>query len=90
MMPHPHLILSHSDSLIQIVDINSDTKWQIVQIQISWLLKKPTDLDLHCLQRQGISRFSRTRVKIIVKDNNHWKLLEGMQEKESVMGVWCV
>ena len=22
----------------------------------------PTDLDLHCLQRQGISRFSRTRV----------------------------
>ena len=25
--------------------------------------KKPTDQDLHCLQRQGISRFSRTRVK---------------------------
>ena len=24
----------------------------------------PTDLDLHCLQRQGISGFSRTRVKI--------------------------
>ena len=24
--------------------------------------KKPTDLDLHCLQRQDISRFSRTRV----------------------------
>ena len=24
--------------------------------------QKPTDLDLHCLQRQGISRFSRTRV----------------------------
>ena len=23
-----------------------------------------TDLDLHCLQRQGISRFSRTRVKV--------------------------
>ena len=33
-----------------------------MQIQISWLLKKPTDLDLHCLQRQGISGFSRTRV----------------------------
>ena len=32
-----------------------------MQIQISWLLKKPTDLDLHCLQRQGISRISRTR-----------------------------
>ena len=26
--------------------------------------KKPTDLDLHCLQRQGIYGFSRTRVKI--------------------------
>ena len=24
--------------------------------------QRPTDLDLHCLQRQGISRFSRTRV----------------------------
>ena len=34
-----------------------------MQIQISWLLQQPTDLDLHCLQRQGISRFSRTRVK---------------------------
>ena len=30
-----------------------------MQIQISWLPQKPTDLDLHCLQRQGISRFSR-------------------------------
>ena len=30
------------------------------------LALKPTDLDLHCLQRQGISRFSRTRVKISV------------------------
>ena len=34
-----------------------------MQIQISWLLQKPTDLDLHCLQRQSISRFSMTRVK---------------------------
>ena len=34
-----------------------------MQIQISWLLQKPTDLDLHCLQRQGISGFSRTRIK---------------------------
>ena len=36
-----------------------------MQIQISWLLKKPSDLDLHCLQRQGISGFSRTRVKVV-------------------------
>ena len=25
-----------------------------MQIQISWLLQKPTDLDLHCLLRQGM------------------------------------
>ena len=35
-----------------------------MQIQISWLLQKPTDLDLHCLQRQGIPGFSRTRVNL--------------------------
>ena len=36
-----------------------------MQIQISWLLQKPADLDLHCLQRQGISGFSRTRVNVL-------------------------
>ena len=36
-----------------------------MQIQISWLLKKPTDLDLHCLQRQSISGFRRTRDTIL-------------------------
>ena len=30
------------------------------------ILQKPTDLDLHCLQRQSISGFSRTRVKIFL------------------------
>ena len=63
-MPRPLLIFSQSDNLIQIVAIKSHTYWQTVPIQISWLLKKPTDLDLHCLQRQGISGFSRTRVNI--------------------------
>ena len=58
-MPHPLLIFSQSDYLIQVVDINSHTECQTVQIQISWRLKKPTDLDLHSLQKQGISRFSR-------------------------------
>ena len=33
-----------------------------MQIQISWLLQKPTDLDLHCLQRHSITRFSTSRV----------------------------
>ena len=41
---------------------NSDTEWQAVQI--SWPLQKPTDLDLHNLQRQCISGFSRTRVNV--------------------------
>ena len=64
-MPHPLLIFSQSDYWIKIVDRNSHTDWQTVQIQISWLFQKPTDLDLHCLQRQGISEFSRTRVNDI-------------------------
>ena len=62
-MPLPLLIFSQSDYLIKVVYINSNTEWQTVQVQISWLLQKPTDLDLHCLQRQAISGFSRTRVK---------------------------
>ena len=71
-MPRPLLVFSQSDHLIQIVDINSHTEWQTVWFQISWLLQKPTDLDLHCLQRQGISGFSRTRVKKIVCYNSEW------------------
>ena len=58
-MQRPLLIFSQSDCLIQVVDTNSNTEWQTVQIQI---LQKPTDLDLHCFQSQGISGFSRTRV----------------------------
>ena len=27
--------------------------------------QKPTDLDLHCLQRESISRFSGTRVNMV-------------------------
>ena len=59
-MPCPLPIFSQSDFLIQVVDINSHTWRQTVQIQIRWLLQKPTDLDLHCLQRQDIPGFSRT------------------------------
>ena len=32
-----------------------------VQIQISWLLQKPTDVGLHCFLRQGISCSARER-----------------------------
>ena len=45
-----------------------------MQIQISWLLQKPTDLDLHCLQRQGISGFSRTKVKSYY-GRKYWRLI---------------
>ena len=48
-----------------------------MQIRISWLLKKPTDLDLHCLQRQGISGFSRTRV-------NKSCIISGKEEDEEL------
>ena len=78
-MPHPLLISSQSDYLIQVFDRNSYIfKWQTVQIQISWLLKKPTDLDLHCLLRQGMSCSAREGLKVrrqwhefleLIKDN---------------------
>ena len=51
-MPRPLLIFRQSGHLIRIVAINLHTLWQTVQIQISWLLQKPTDLDLHCLQNR--------------------------------------
>ena len=51
-MSCPLLIFGQSGYLIQIVAINLHTWWQTVQIQISWLLQKPTDLDLHCLQNR--------------------------------------
>ena len=39
------------------------TDWMTNSADPDQLASKPTDLDLHCLQRQGISGFSRTRVK---------------------------
>ena len=62
-MPRPFLIFSQSDYLIQNSYIlftylmaNSADPDQLAS-------SEPTDLDLHCLQRQDISWFSRTRVK---------------------------
>ena len=68
ILPSPVLIVSQSDYLIQIVDINSHMEWLTVKIQICWLLQKPTDLDLY-LQRQGISRSSRTRLNTSTNSN---------------------
>ena len=55
-MPHPLLIVSQSDYLIQIVNTNPYTQWQTVQIQISWLLK-PTYLDLHCITKTRLFKY---------------------------------
>ena len=55
-------IFSQSDYLVKIVDINSHTEWQTVQIQISWLLKKPTDLDLNSGCKSRAYWGSMTRV----------------------------
>ena len=62
-MPCLFLTVSQSDYLIQILGINSHTEWQTMQTQI---MKKPTDLDLHCFQKPGISGFSRTSVNILL------------------------
>ena len=84
-MPRPLLIISQSVCLTKVVDTNSHTKGQTVQIQISWLLQKPIDLDLHCLQRQGISGFSRSRVKyhenMYLLINGRYKQAEKLQLK---------
>ena len=63
-IPHPLLIVSQSDNLIQVGDTSSNTYQETVPIQISWLLLKPTDLDLHCFQRQGVSRDHQDRFKL--------------------------
>ena len=63
-MPRSHVIFSPSDYLIQVVDTNSHSKRQkSAAAPDHWLHQKPTDLDLHCLQRPGKSGISKTRVK---------------------------
>ena len=92
-MACPLLIISQSDYLNQVVDQNSHAEWQTVQIQISWLLQKPTDLDLHCLRMQGISRFSRTRVNLVninVKCRNMKKVPEKKKFPLVYVAVSCL
>ena len=69
-MSHSFLISNQSDYLTWVYDRNSHIYWQTVQIQISWLLQKPTNLDLHCLLRQGMSCSAReglSMVKVFVQ-----------------------
>ena len=40
------------------------------QLASSVFLLKSTDLDLHCLQRQSISRFSRTRINYLGENDD--------------------
>ena len=73
-MPLPFLILSQSDYLIQIVDINSYTEWQTVQIQseANWsgstLFAKAEPRGFSrtwVIAKAEPRRFSRTRVKAL-------------------------
>ena len=49
-MSRPLLTVSQSDYLIQVLIQIHTLNAQTVQIQISWIMKKLTDLDLLCLQ----------------------------------------
>ena len=97
-MSHPHLIFSQSDYLIQIVDINSHTQWQAVQIQISWLLQKPTDLDLHCLQKRTYPGSAGQGLKGLTSTCAHsftinWQLPflnQGMERKTAENISWSI
>ena len=71
-MPCPFLY-NQSDYLIQIIDINSYTELQTVQIQISWLLRSQLIWIYTVCKSWGISGFSRTRVKV----DSVWGTLPG-------------
>ena len=58
-------------------------------------LKKPTDLDLHCLQRQGLSGFCRTRVRVGVKkinivNENRVKIIISISTISLNMNIKCL
>ena len=55
-MPCPFLIVSNPNCWYKF------TYWMANSADPD-LLQKPTDLDLYCLQRQGVSGFNKTRVK---------------------------
>ena len=57
-MPHHLLIVIQSDCLIQVIDTIHILNGK--QVSNCWPCQ---NLDLHCLQRWGISRLSRTRVE---------------------------
>ena len=57
-------------------------------MQISWLLQKPTDLDLHCLLRQAMSCSAREGLNTVDKKSscNVWHALDrGLVKEEYLM-----
>ena len=87
-MPCSFLIFNQSDYmyLIQIVDIKYHTDWQTVQIQISWLRQNPHDLDLYCLQKQGLC-LAGQGLKSVSKCSCSW-VIELIQPVSSVQHVF--
>ena len=57
-MPHPLLIFSQSDYLILVVDTNSNTKRQMVQIQLIWICTVCKSRAYLGLARQGRTSLS--------------------------------
>ena len=53
--------------------------------QLASNLQKPTDLDLHCLQKQGIYGFSRTRVNKQLKQSEQHQVSYLIKQKEIVI-----
>ena len=47
-----------------------------MQIQISWLLKKPTDLDLHCLQNRIYPGSAGQGLKVSKQVENVYQIKE--------------
>ena len=63
-----------------------------MQILISWLLQKPTDLDLHCLLRQSMSCSAREELTVSAfSEEGEWCVnlyFEGVEKKGRERGVY--
>ena len=59
-----------------------------MQIQISWLLQKPTDLDLHCLLRQGMSCSAKEGLKVPAVILSDLDLCLHKSQKHPFLMVW--
>ena len=54
--------------------------------QFNWLIQKPTDLDLHCMQsKKGIAGLNRTRVRCVLTEQIFFSLMLYMNKHLNVM-----